>query len=284
MKNSNFNVWKKTILLCLLFCVLLPVLASCGVGSEVESETKSTYEPKAIDYDIAKIDGEYYIIFEEEAYRYYSSKIVPNDRNDLCVSFTAPQVDFASAAAFKEAIETGHFDKVSAIAAFTRGENRVPLGEFDRLPEVTAPPKYETEAYSWCGNYYLQILRGLEDDEYIEMMTYAPSKKNQFDTDYFVIFLIWQNKTSERNADRNATVYYESVSKEVGKKVIQYEVQGAHGTYLVSEHYESVDSSVPSTVYIGCSSDDLRFWMEIGGFDSRPSMEEILSYDIKLAP
>ena len=138
--------------LCLLcLSLLLPVLASCGAGMEAESETVSSYVPKARDYKIERIDGEDYLVFDDEAYEYY--KNYKNSGSSLMTLIVAGMT-FYSAQDFRDSLRIGDFNKFHAFKAVTKENGRFPLGNFERLLVLYAPEGFVTEEYRWLGRDY----------------------------------------------------------------------------------------------------------------------------------
>ena len=195
---------KRFIIGFLLLSLLLPVLASCGAGMEAESETVSTYVPKARDYKIERIDGEDYLVFDDEAYEYYRDQYGKGDH--IVLASREPGVFFASASAFREALATGAFDKTDAVIMIKKEENGLPLGNLDRLLVLDVDESFEDEAYVWDGRRYEHRVQCMDG---MRMKGVFYSRKEDFDHAFQSLYEKSHEKyPSEVDEERNATVTY----------------------------------------------------------------------------
>ena len=257
---------KRFIIGFLLLSLLLPVLASCGAGMEAESETVSTYVPKAIDYEIVRIDGEDYLVFDEDAYAYYSAKMPP---------WVVPM--FSSASDLKEALKNGKFSKTTAVR-FPKDDHGIPIGNLDRLLEVVAPG-YETTGYVWEGRIYSHDLRRPDDGAEIFAYFYPDeaSYDEVFQADNITAY---EGLKSEQIEERNATVTFLSG----GRKSVRYECENEKRHIFVNEFYRKTTDLIPEYVRVYCREGDFWYRLIFAGLLDRPSEEWLLSIGVQLAP
>lgn len=247
-------------------------------AESTESETEQKISETA-DYSIEKINGNYYMIFENIGA--YENK----DQNALAT------LDFDSIIDFKNTVTNGNladWQKTVIASAFIRDETGIKICDFNHLYFPELPDAMSVGGVSWSGESYSFFVGNKDVFGYVHYYTeeqyneiYQRDYEEYFSKD--TITLIETEHTEERNAEIS---YYSTLAGELMQ--IRYTLQSEGKTFTVDETYRismkdnalSVSDTVPCSITVYGIENNQYYVIDLFGFSKRPSETWLCSFGL----
>lgn len=279
---------KKIFSILLCFSVVFCIFSGCNSNKVIKI-------PGA-PYRVDVIDGEYYLVMEEESLPEISdSEIYDYPRKQK------PRLDFESTDQFVKTFTTYRFDseqlKIMQELKSKRGvsdENGLKLLKPEKIYLPNFPEEVQYDAISWYGDsFYLYNLKWTTDNSYSGYLNLhtEESFKEYFDLHYEGHSRFIASKDEEvefHEVDNDIMYYYSSEAGDFKRIRYSFTDDGIH--YMIDESYclteipllgNKPSADIPDTVDIYATGDDLFYTVWLSNLKERPTKEFLSQFKLK---
>lgn len=233
---------------------------------------------KKVPYEIKEIDGDWYLIVDEEL-RYEHPK-------DMCGIYDC-SLYFGSLEEMRSDLLLGNLTdrELQHLGMFTRDEEgKARICDLDNLWECAYPESLDVGSVSLKNSRYIFALIG----DHLESAIFYLYPQDQWheSVEFYANYDQYdrvEHCGKDTEEDRNAIVFVYKLNKEeTERKLVVYTISEEDKTLHVYEWYDLAESSeVPSDVEIYGEHHGDYFYVSIDGLTERPSVEWLSLFGIK---
>ncbi|MBE6639430.1 MAG: hypothetical protein E7616_08300 [Ruminococcaceae bacterium] len=271
---------KKYMSICVLVLIVL-VLLSCA-KNEDDVEKSGIITDTNAGYEIEMIDGQYYLVFEDEKYK-----------NNVNASQVEPYLTFSSVAEMKDKVLNGKLteEEIKTMSTFTKDSaSKIRIPNLEKVYTPIVPENITCSASVWMNSVgysvellskdcYVSLFEVQSKERYEEKLKETKDKLHNNK-------LVTITKT-EQTDDRDATVYWYTTSSGELKK-IEYTIVTEKAELFVTETYclrlnhdlMAVSDTIPQGVQIHGNLGDRYFYCSVYECTERPSVEWLSSFGL----
>ncbi|MBE6639790.1 MAG: hypothetical protein E7616_10185 [Ruminococcaceae bacterium] len=267
-----------------ILVLIVFVLCACAKNDHIQDDAEKggIITDTNAGYEIEMINGEYYVVFEEEKYK-----------NNVNASQVEPYLTFSSVSEMKDKVLNGKLteEEIKTMSTFSKDETgRVKVCNFEKLYIPSLPEDVVfTGQIVWAGETYYPSLKS----DSCGVHTFAVQTKELYDYKLKdTIDKIHNNKLvtiteTIQTEERNAMVYLHTTSAGEFKRV-EYKITTDKGAIFVAENYrletiyttEQISETIPYRVELHGNLGDHYFYCSISNPTERPSVEWLSSFGL----